>query len=500
MRKLPILSLLLTLPLLACPPAAEFETALQIVTDPAQDAFGTAATIEITVRYPEGEPVVGSIDPMTGEHRLEGLREGTGVIIDVIARDAAGDPVALGRSQPFDVGASGADAAVFVGAADSLARVEGGLAHARTWAAAQYVPGGRVVVVGGGDNADEPVGDVEFIGWDARTPVHGTDGADFPRLGHALAYVPASTDGPWAGRVLSIGGTPDGGVDTLDGTWNQADGVIAAIDPHTGEVDDGAGALDNGATSALHHAVWTDDGWIALLGGFTSGGSYHEQIRLIDPTDLSMTTTALEISIREQHRITELAVSGDRKVLISGGTTNGTGPKRSLELWDLEANAEVNLLEDLQMSEPRLRHTATALGSGRVVLAGGSTDASNEYARGTSTASADLFDPVFETVTPLPDMQVARQRHTAAAIGDDRVLVCGGENSNGDPLASCEVFTDTDTGGTWAPFTGGAMAPGGPGVAAVPFPDGRVLFLGGWSALGPDDSVYLYTPTTLGPP
>jgi len=487
----------------ACTPVAPFETSRAVLVDENQDPFGSATSVDVQVHYFDGgESVLGTLDPISGEQQVEGLREGVGAIVDIVARDAGGAPVAMGRSQPFDIGPEGGAAAVFVGEVDSLARVAGGLSAGRAFAAGAYVPGGRVVVVGGGDNDSTPVEDIEFIGWDAVAPVIGVAGSSFPRLGHQITYVPLEVGGPHAGHVLSLGGTPEGGTDTLEGAWQFSDGVIASIDPVSGEIDRNAGEL---ATSdALAQLVWTKDDRIALIGGFNSTGQYFDAVRLVDPTDLS-TEAGPNMETREQHRLSELSVSGNRMALISGGTSAATGPRDSLVLWDLDIAAEPDTLDGIVMSEPRVRHTSTALSSGRVLLAGGSIGNPDgpfsEYDRGESTRTADIFDPVFRSVTATgTDMVVARQRHVAAALGDDEVLVCAGETSDGAPLGSCEVYDDSDGTGTWTPFTGGAMSPGGPGVTAVPLPDGRVLFFGGVGAAGPDDSVYVYTPTSLGPP
>ncbi|MCP4873769.1 MAG: hypothetical protein GY898_34205 [Proteobacteria bacterium] len=499
----PVLLACLALVASACTPEEAFETPLSILVDENQDPFGSATSIDVQVFYADGsDPVRGDIDPLTGEHRLEGLREGTGVIVDIIARDAGGSPVAMGRSQPFDVGPAGDEASVFVGEVDSLARVPEGLVASRAWAQGAYTPGGRVVVVGGGDNEESPVEDLEFVGWDVMAPLHGVEGAAFPRMGHQITHVPAALGGPFAGQVLSFGGADGGGQDTLEGAWQLADDTIASIDPVGGGLNDGVGTLD--VPMALFELAWTEDDRIALIGGYTPTGQYQEAIRLIDPTDLDEQAIGPAIETREQHRVSELSVAGNRLLLISGGTTAATGPKDSLDLWELDPEVPVDELDGIVMTEPRLRHTSTAMSTGRVLLAGGSIgdpgENFSEYDRGISTNSADVFDPVFRSITPTgTPMVLPRQRHVAAPIADDLVLVCGGEDSEGNALRSCEIYDDSGL-GSWRPFTGGAMSPGGPGVTAVPFPDGRVLFLGGAGTGGPDDSVYLYTPTTLGSP
>ncbi|MGH9153491.1 MAG: SBBP repeat-containing protein [Acidimicrobiales bacterium] len=76
---------------------------------------------------------------------------------------------------------------------------------------------------------------------------------------------------------------------------------------------------------------------------------------------------------------------------------------------------------------PRVNHSATRLADGTVLIAGGCLAVSAEGCTADSvSASAELFDPVSESWRATSPMPGGRYGHTATALGDGRVLVAGG--------------------------------------------------------------------------
>jgi hypothetical protein len=108
-------------------------------------------------------------------------------------------------------------------------------------------------------------------------------------------------------------------------------------------------------------------------------------------------------------------------------------------------------------------HTATLLGDGQVLLAGGDS----------GHASAELYDPATGTFTSVGPMTESRSGHTASLLADGRVLVAGG--SGRPESASSEVYDP----GTRAFRAGGSMAAGRVNHTATTLGDGRVLLCGG---------------------
>ncbi|CAK0749412.1 exported hypothetical protein [Gammaproteobacteria bacterium] len=139
------------------------------------------------------------------------------------------------------------------------------------------------------------------------------------------------------------------------------------------------------------------------------------------------------------------------------------------------------------MARPRVEHSTTRLGNGKVLVVGG-------YDGSIFQPSAEIYDPVAQTFSSTGDMSIGRHLHTATALDATHVLVTGGEAPGISVLATSEVWdANTDT------FT----AVGDMNVArifhrAVRLQDGRVLIAGGndrfWVA--PLASAEIYSPTT----
>jgi hypothetical protein len=121
------------------------------------------------------------------------------------------------------------------------------------------------------------------------------------------------------------------------------------------------------------------------------------------------------------------------------------------------------------MAAPRSRHTAALLGSGRVLVVGGSEAA---------LVDAEVFDPATGTFAVAGPLDEPRADPAAAALdGGARVLVVGGERpcDGCGALATAEVFDEAM--GEFA--LAGAMSTARVGHAAATLADGRVLVVGG---------------------
>jgi hypothetical protein len=98
------------------------------------------------------------------------------------------------------------------------------------------------------------------------------------------------------------------------------------------------------------------------------------------------------------------------------------------------------------MAGPRIAHTAALLSSGEVLVAGG-TDGS-----GMPIATAELYDPTHGTFSPTGSMATARAHFAATLLcdlssppcKDKRVLVTGGLDINGNPLTTAELYDPTN--------------------------------------------------------
>jgi len=187
-------------------------------------------------------------------------------------------------------------------------------------------------------------------------------------------------------------------------------------------------------------------------------------------THLSMMT-----QIRIRHTAT-LLPSG--KVLVAGGRDWIRQPDNSetpisfdtAELYDPSTRT---WSPTGRMNRPRGGHSAVLLSSGKVLVVGGSHD-----------ESAELYDPDTGTWTLTGSTAEAHGGTTATVLGSGEVLV-----TDGITQTSAELY-DPDT-GLWR-ATGRMKKTRGPGHAATLLGSGKVLITGGTQ----DGSAELYDPET----
>jgi hypothetical protein len=135
------------------------------------------------------------------------------------------------------------------------------------------------------------------------------------------------------------------------------------------------------------------------------------------------------------------------------------------------------------MTTGREGATATLLGNGRVLVAGGGNPS--------ALASAELYDPASGSWSSTGSMSALHPGDAAVLLQDGRVLVAGYSNEG-------DVFSPATA--TWT-ATGPMVNPGLSGSAGALLPNGQVLFAGGerlYCVKGcfnePSASAELYTP------
>jgi N-acetylneuraminic acid mutarotase len=146
------------------------------------------------------------------------------------------------------------------------------------------------------------------------------------------------------------------------------------------------------------------------------------------------------------------------------------------------------------MAKARLYHTATLLPSGKVLVTGG-WDAPGPA---NSLASAELYDPATNAWSPAAPMVGSRTFHTATLLADGRVLVAGGESfrlrEGGvylNQLPSAEIYDPQSN--HWS--TTASMGFSRLGQTVTPLADGRVLVAGGQGDAGMLKSTEIYNAT-----
>ena len=154
---------------------------------------------------------------------------------------------------------------------------------------------------------------------------------------------------------------------------------------------------------------------------------------------------------------------------------------------------------------PRVFHTATLLADGKVLVVGGAAEIVDASAtcgvgcrRATATTSAALYDPSTGTFTPVGSLTTPRMFHTAARLGDGRVVIVGGTREALlrpvdaarypfpiDPTSPQETIELYDP--AQRAFVPGGEDPGGKRVfaASTTTADGNVIITGGIPATDP---------------
>ncbi|QDU68486.1 Kelch repeat-containing protein [Engelhardtia mirabilis] len=203
-------------------------------------------------------------------------------------------------------------------------------------------------------------------------------------------------------------------------------------------------------------------------------------------------TTGTLTQARSTHTATVL--TDDRILLLGGygadGVVDNTG-----EIYDPVTGTSA---ATANMSMPRTQHTATRLADGRVLVIGGSSlfdlsDPINSLA--SSTATTEIYDPVADSWSPGPNLPEPLIGHTATLLGNGKVLVAGG-------VATAVVFgipfpDVSNAARLYNPVTNTfesvAAVPGNRAYhGAVGLPDGSALVYG-----GADGSFVTLTATTL---
>jgi hypothetical protein len=169
-------------------------------------------------------------------------------------------------------------------------------------------------------------------------------------------------------------------------------------------------------------------------------------------------------------------------VLVAGGVGLA-----SAELYDPVAG---KFAATGDLTDARSGHTATLLGTGMVLVAGGHgggvaasasdggvLDAGEISADVGTLASAELYDPNAGKFKAIGSMTTVREDHTATSLPSGMVLLVGGHDSGQESIGSAELY-DPNAGKFAA---ASSMTARRYGHSATSLPSGSVLIAGGWT-------------------
>jgi Galactose oxidase, central domain len=300
----------------------------------------------------------------------------------------------------------------------------GSMGTARSGHTATLLGSGKVLVVGGADTNGNAIASAEIF--DLASGTFSFAGSmEEPREGHTATLL---NDG----RVLVAGG---------------GSATAELFDPNSGTFTP-AGKMS--ASRSYHGAVLLGNGEVLVAGGTDSSGTALGE--LFDPVTATFTPTstgltqALHLAAAALDNGGALFAGGQLTTVLSGGSTRCcvNGPVSTALALVFSGNASDpptpgNLIAS------RSGPTATTLGSGQVLTAGGSKISSQVQGTSAMTtiqplASAELYDPSSGTSALAGNMSTARAGHTATLLGNGKVLLVGGVDANGNTLSTAEFF------------------------------------------------------------
>jgi len=479
-----------------CPTGdSSFDLRVDLVPPPDQDPFADLDVLEMTLAYQQGDPLTYYSTPVeSGEWQIGGVPPSAEAGLAVVSFRGLGfDPadeanaleLANGVSEVVSVDTEGS-VAVYFSRRQRLGQVAGELGSRRVDGGVASLPDGTALVVGGRAGSypvDQASPGIErlVLGDDGRYGFEELD-PDYHRLGSALHTVDRAGS-PLDGRVLIMGGWED----AVEGDAMVAE--VDSYDPATGTL---AGAFDLPVAVAHPHLTPLEDGRLLLSGGLRWQGSDERPADDYLVIDLLVGQAVIGGQMeraRADHAAVQLA---DGAVLVCGGSRyafDGWTATGECEIW---TPGGVDANEGMTLDEPRAAFGLLRLPDdpqGRVVALGGCSEDEEAVARVLDTA--EVYDPSSRTWSPL-DARMASPRcdFAMAALDDGRFLICGGEDEDGEPIESCELFDPAVE--AFVPLPEVEIPGGRSAFDIVTLTDGKLLLAGGD---GSDAQVaYLFNP------
>ena len=276
------------------------------------------------------------------------------------------------------------------------------------------------------------------------------------------------------GTILSLGGSAA----TASSEVLQSNSEVFRFDPES-QIWSSIGEIGLGRSGGS--IVGLPDERVLIVGGSPGNGNDTEaalsadnRVIIFDPArGTSTPTTDLGYPVVDAAAV--LLENG--QVLLTGGSTEDEAsqtvaysttmrydPQR--EQWDEMAPMAIN----------RVNHRMTLLDDGRVLVTGGLEwdPVAGGY---NNLARAAIYDPAADQWEELPEMQHARQLHSAVRLADGRVLIVGGfTNESVGTNVSAEIYDPASNSWTDADLPPGDHS----GItSAVSMADGTVMVMGG---------------------
>ncbi|GIW70697.1 MAG: hypothetical protein KatS3mg102_0239 [Planctomycetota bacterium] len=320
----------------------------------------------------------------------------------------------LARAGGTDVAVETAE--LFDPASGRFVPVQARLSTARAYHAAAVSAIGNVLIAGGQQDAqgNQLLQTVEV--YSAQTGRFSTASSLDFAVSEALAFTY-----PWQGaqRFLVAGGRATGQVARANGYRYTADAAPTRV---------GAASLLAARYGARTAPLDAQGNRVVVAGGLTTA------VEVFHAATESFTVVGQLTGVRYG---AALAPLGNGKVAIIGGRSGvatNAAAEATIAIYD-DATGTIQLATR-QLQTARSDATAVALPNGDILVVGG-ISSTGQVLASTEVISGNGIDL---TVRQGPNLQVARRGHTATLLPNGAVLIAGGEDQSGTPLASAEVF------------------------------------------------------------
>lgn len=421
-------------------------------------------------------------------------------------------------------------------------RATGAMRGARRSHTATALADGKVLVAGG--EGPVPLASAEL--YDPATSAGGRLGAWSPAASMRTARRRHSATALADGRVLVAGGDVEGATaEAYDPSPVRpppaVTGIRASSGPTTGTTVTitgtflrGATAVSFGRLAASSFRVVSNNAIEAVSPPQAVG---HVDVKVTTPAGTSRPTVASRFFYGAgawgaagllppcaskpcpTHQAAATAL-GDGRVLVAFADASAAVYDPASRTWARTPPMKAARATSRPNSRPSpLRFTATRLGDGRVLVAGGCCQGALNFKPYVPDGllSAEIYDPKDNSWLPTGSMATPRQGHTATLLATGEVLVTGG-GADSDPAklsSSAEIFDpdakDPDTGAMGAWRHAGTMTHVRVYATASLLPSGQVLVAGGAGHAVADGcevfchepplaSVEIYTPGPEGSP
>jgi Kelch motif/Galactose oxidase, central domain len=274
----------------------------------------------------------------------------------------------------------------------------------------QFQPTGRVLIAGGKGSA----------GYLSSSELYNP----FPMPGFGFAATTPSMNVARADATATL--LPNGNV-LIAGGYNGS--FLSSTEMYEGPAN-----IFASSTPVMHvarafaTATLLPSGKVLIAGGadsFSSAGGLSS-VELYDPVTNTFATSTPVMRVARYAATATLLPNG--KVLIAGGTSDGTNPLSSTELYDPVTNTFAASTPSMNM--------ATLLPNGKALIAGGFAAVAGGF------SSTELYDPVSNTfATSTSSMNVGRYFATATLLTNGKVLIAGGQTTDATSLSSTELYT-----------------------------------------------------------